>query len=222
VFKDDANEATPILQRALRNLLGAVPTSGLSGSDLRTACGLLSANAEQLLYFDQAGPPLSNCFELARQNGATQSQIEWVRQQTELEAPVTVGATMVANSIMRLCLVTEGRIIADMTFTSRQDVDAIKLEVNNIFADAEEVAADEMDQMSYRGLVELHAGIIAFMVETARPLPVMLQFSFAQSMPTLTMSNRLYYDASRADELRAENKVVHPLFMLPTGQALSS
>jgi hypothetical protein len=36
------------------------------------------------------------------------------------------------------------------------------------------------------------------------------------------MSNRLYYDASRADELRAENKVVHPLFMLPTGQALSS
>jgi hypothetical protein len=104
VFKDDANEATPILQRALRNLLGAVPTSGLSGSDLRTACRLLSANAEQLLYFDQAGPPLSNCFELARQNGATQSQIEWVRQQTELEAPATVGATMVANSIMRLCL----------------------------------------------------------------------------------------------------------------------
>jgi prophage DNA circulation protein len=79
-----------------------------------------------------------------------------------------------------------------------------------------------MDQMSYRGLVELHAGIIAFLVQTARPLPAMLQFSFAQSMPTLTMSNRLYYDASRADELRAENKVVHPLFMLSTGQALSS
>jgi hypothetical protein len=128
VFKYDAEEATPILQRALRNLLGAIPTHGLSGSDLRTACGLLSANAEQLLYFDHAGPPLSNCFELARQNGATQSQIEWVRQQTELEAPVTIGATMIANSIMRLCLVTEGRIIADMTFTSRQDVDAVKLQ----------------------------------------------------------------------------------------------
>jgi len=94
--------------------------------------------------------------------------------------------------------------------------------VNDVFADAEEVAADDMDQMSYRGLVELHANIIAFLVQTARPLPVMLTFAFAQSMPTLTMSNRLYYDASRADELRNENKVVHPLFMLPTGQALSS
>jgi hypothetical protein len=222
VFKDDAQEATPILQRALRNILGAVPTNGLSGSDLRTACGLLHADAEQLLYFDQAGPPLSDCFELARKNGATQSQMEWVRQQTELEAPVTVGATMVANSIMWLCLVTEGRIIADMAFASRQDVDALKLVVNGVFADAEEVAADDMDQMSYRGLVELHANIIAFLVQTARPLPAMLAFSFAASMPTLAMSNRLYYDAGRADELREENKVVHPLFMLPTGQALSS
>jgi len=32
---------------------------------------------------------------------------------------------------------------------------------------------------------------------------------------------RLYSDAGRADELRAENDVVHPAFMRPTGYALS-
>jgi prophage DNA circulation protein len=165
---------------------------------------------------------LSNCFELARANGVNQPQLEWVRAQTELESPVTAGATMIKNSIMRLCLVTEGRVIADMTFTSRQDVENLMAIMNGIFADGEEVAADEMDQMSYRGLVELHAGIIAFLVQMARPLPLMLQFVFASPMPTLVMSNRLYYDASRADQLRDENKIVHPAFCPPQGQALSS
>jgi len=221
MYKNEATEATPILQRALRNLLNAIPSTWLTASDLRTACSLLSVNAEKLLYFDQAGPQLSDCFEKARKIGATLPQIEWVRRQTVMESPVTVGAMMVKNSIMRLCLVTEGRIIADMIFTSRRDVDALMASVNQIFADAEEIAADEMDQMSYRGIVELHANVIFYLVQTARPLPVMLKYSFFSVMSSLMMSNRLYYDASRADELRAENKVVHPLFMPLQGQALS-
>jgi prophage DNA circulation protein len=218
MFKDETKEATPIVQRALLNLLSVTH----AGSDLRTAVGLLYANAAQLIYLDQIGPPLSNCFELARANNITQPQLDWVRQQTELEAPVTIGATMIKESIMRLCLVTEGLVIADMIFVSRSDVEALQKVMNGIFDDAEETAADEMDQMTYRDLVELHAGIIAFLVETARPLPNMLSFVFATPMPTLTMANRLYYDASRADEMRDENKVVHPLFMRPTGRALSS
>jgi prophage DNA circulation protein len=35
------------------------------------------------------------------------------------------------------------------------------------------------------------------------------------------LAYRLYADASRADEIRAENKVVHPAFCPPTGIALS-
>jgi hypothetical protein len=221
MFKDEAVEATPIVQQTLLNLLSVVPPGGVAGSDLRTACGLLRANAAQLIYVDQLGPPLSNCFELARTNGITAPQLEWVRKETEHFSPVTIGATMIKQSIMRLCLVTEGLVIADMTFISRTDVEAVEKIVNLIFEDAEEVAADEMDQMSYRGLVELHAAIIAFLVETARPLPSMLNFSFATAMPTLTMANRLYYDASRADEMRDENHVVHPVFMRGTGRALS-
>jgi hypothetical protein len=222
MFKDETKEATPIVQRALLNLLGVSLTRGTAGSDLRTAVGLLYANAAQLIYLDQLGPPLSDCFELARANNITQPQLDWVRQQTELETPVTVGATMIKESIMRLCLVTEGLVIADMTFVSRSDVEALQAVVNGIFDDAEETAANEMDQMSYRDLIELHAGIIAFLVDTARPLPDMVSFYFATPMPTLVMSNRLYYDASRADEMLDENKVVHPLFMRPIGRALSA
>jgi prophage DNA circulation protein len=221
VQKDDTKEATPIVKRALLNLLAVTVTRGSTGSDLRTAIGLLYAQAEQLIYHDELGPRLSDCFELARAANITQPQLDWVRQQTALEGTVTLGATMIKQSIMRLCLVTEGLVIADMTFISRADVEQLRGQLNLIFGDAEETAADEMDQMTYRGLVELHAAIVAFLVETARPLPSMLDFAFFNPMPTLTMANRLYYDASRADELRYENQVVHPAFMRPTGRALS-
>jgi prophage DNA circulation protein len=222
MLKDETKEATPIVQRALFNLLSVSIARSPAGSDLKTAVGMLHAKAAQLIYTDQLGPPLSQCFELARANNITQPQLDWVRQQTALEAPVSLGATMIKESIMRLCLVTEGLVIAGMTFISRSDVEAFQKVVNGIFNDAEETAADEMDQMTYRTLIELHAGIIAFLVETARPLPDMLNFLFATPMPTLVMSNRLYYDATRADEMRAENNVVHPLFMRPAGRALSA
>jgi prophage DNA circulation protein len=221
VQKNDTKEATPIVKRALLNLLGVSVLRSPTGSDLRTAVGLLYAQAEQLIYYDELGPRLSDCFELARAADITQPQLDWVRQQTALEVTVTLGATMIKQSIMRLCLVTEGLVIADMTFVSRADVEQLRGQLNSIFDDAEETAADEMDQMTYQSLVGLHAAIIAFLVETARPLPSMLDFTFFSPMPTLTMANRLYYDASRADELLYENKVVHPAFMRPSGRALS-
>jgi prophage DNA circulation protein len=36
------------------------------------------------------------------------------------------------------------------------------------------------------------------------------------------MAYKLYQDASRADEIRAENKTVHPAFAQATGIALSA
>ena len=221
MLKDDTKEAAPIVKRALLNLLAVTVARSPGGSALRTAVGLLYAQAEQLIYHDELGPRLSDCFELARANNITQSQLDWVRQQTALEPTVTLGATMIKEAIMRLCLVTEGLVIAAMTFVSRADVEQLRGQLNFIFEDAEETAADNMDQMGYRTLVELHAAIVAFLVETARPLPSMLDFAFFSPMPTLTMANRLYYDGSRADELLYENKVVHPAFMRPTGRALS-
>jgi prophage DNA circulation protein len=220
--KRDTLDAAPILQRGIKALLAAVPNSGSIGASFRTACGALIANAQILVGADLAGPPLQNCFDLAWQCGATQAQLASVRDQTMTETPITVGGAMIQGSIIEMCLASEGRIIADMSFASREDVDALKDEMNLIFAAVEEALADAMDQMSYRAVVELHAAVIQHLIATARPLPRLVQFAFNQPMPTLLTAMRLYSDASRADELRAENKVVHPAFELPTGVALSA
>jgi prophage DNA circulation protein len=220
--KIDAAEAAPIMQHSIATLLASVPTSGRSGASFRTACGQLIANAETLIAADQAGPPLAACFDLARQAGATQPQLASVRNETLAEGPRSVGATMIRDSIVQMCLSAEGYVISNTAFVSREDVDALRDQMNTVFAGVEEAAADAMDQMTFRAVIELHAAIVYYLVQTARPLPRMLSFAFAQPLPTLVMAQRLYADGGRADELRDENKVVHPAFAPPTGMALSA
>jgi prophage DNA circulation protein len=119
-------------------------------------------------------------------------------------------------------LAQEGKIISSMTFTSRQDVDDLLYQIQEPFNTAEEVAADTMDQTDYQAITGLRAAIVNFLVSTARPLPYMLSYQFAKPLPSIVISYRLYGDASRYDEIRQENYVVHPAFCPPTGQALSS
>jgi prophage DNA circulation protein len=218
----DAEEAAPIADRMLLHLLGTVPSKGRAGSDARTAIGDTRANAFKLCIDDAMGPPLDQCFDLARQAGSTTQHLDFVREQIEAEAAITLGGTMIKDAGIRLCLAAQARIVAGMTFVSRQDVNAIKQQLYQPFRDAEEIAADNMDQATFQALVTLHGAVTNHLVATARPLPRMVNFRFHEPLPTLVMAYKLYDDASRCDELRQENKVVHPAFSPMTGLALSA
>lgn len=220
--KSDLAESAAIITRTLKALLGTVPNHGQPGSALRRACGDLVANAAVLLRADEAGEPMAECFDLARLAGTTINGFINARDVTLAEVPATLGGKLTKHSLVQFSLTAEARVIADTTFTSRQDVAKVRERVNEAFAVAEETTADAMDSMSYRALVELHSAIMFYLVETARPLPRLLRFAFAVPLPTLVAAHRLYDDAARADEMRDENKVVHPAFMRPAGLALSA
>ena len=53
-------------------------------------------------------------------------------------------------------------------------------------------------------------------------LPRMVSYTVGAVMPALTLANRIYADAGRADELAAENKIIHPAFCPREGRALSA
>jgi hypothetical protein len=218
----DTKESLPLVDRVLIGLLNLVPMRGKAGLDARRLIGDTRANLETLLRNDAVGPALDQCFDLTRAGGVYQKWFAELRRQIGLEKPVTIGAMLMKNGCIYLCLAMEVQIITDMNFTSRQDVDAIKKIVAVGFNDAEEIAADDMDQMTYRALIEAHSALTFYLTETARPLPRMLNFRFGVAMPSLVMAYKLYQDAGRADELRLENKVVHPAFTPPTGMALSA
>jgi hypothetical protein len=222
MFKADAQEAAGICETVLTLLLAQAPLTGRPGSTLRNVTGMFLANAKALLMADTAGAYLVNIFWYGSQCGITLPQIETVRRVAAAQNPVLEGAIVTRDTLIRLALSTAGTIIAGMQFTSREDVDALRLAVNAAFAPSEEAAADKMDAPSYQALIKLHAAIMRHLIVTARPLPRMLNYHFASPLPTLVQAYRLYDDASRADELRAENGIVHPAFAPANGRALSA
>ena len=224
----EVNEAARIASLAADMLLGTSnEQKGRSGSDLRRACGdiYLTKSDEDFvntyIVNNVIGPKLSNCFMQARVTGATLSEFNRIRETIDAEAVTSLVAVLIKQACICFSLQQMSVVIAGMAFTSREDVDFVRAETNDAFNDAEEVAADEMALAVYRALVSLHAAVTFHLYETARPLPQMLNFQFAATRPTLIQSYRLYADAGRADELRAENKVVHPAFAPRQGRALA-
>lgn len=199
-----------------------VPASGRPGSDARSQIGQTRANLQTLITQDVIGPELDSCFELARLAGAQQKGMAALRQQIEAEQPVTIGATLVRDAGVYFSLAAESRMISDIVFTSRQDAMVVLNSIGASFFDSEEESADSMDQATFQSIIRLHAAVVNFLITTARPLPRMLQYQFAAILPTLVISYRLYDDAGRADEVLAENKVVHPAFCMNVGLALSA
>ena len=212
---DIARVATSMLLQTSNNQLGR------AGSDLRRACGDVAANAEVYITYNQIAPKLAYCFDQARVTGATADEFNRIQEALVAETPVSLMAVLMTQSCIGFSLQQMSLALTAVTFTSREDVDAVVPEINTAFDAAEESAADAMALVPYRTLVALHAATTFFLYDTARPLPQMLDFQFAAIRPTLIQSYRLYADASRADELRDENKVVHPAFAPRLGRALS-
>jgi prophage DNA circulation protein len=195
--------------------------TGRAGSDLRRVCGDMKAYAEDYIVANVIAPKLSDCFQQAQVTGATLDELNRIRTAILAETPASVVGNVIKQACVWYSLQQMATVIAGMTFVSREDVDYVQGELVVAFKDAEEEAADDMVQMVYQGLLSLHASVMFHLYQTAKPLPQMLDFEFFAIQPTLVQSYRLYADASRADELRDENKVVHPAFAPRQGRALS-
>ena len=218
----NVREAADIIRVATSMLLATSNQQiGRAGSDLRRACGDMAANAETYITYNQIAPKLAYCFDQARVTGATLDEFNRIREALVAETPVSLIAVLMTQSCIAFSLQQMSIVLAGTTFISREDVDSIRVEVGDAFRLSEEVAADAMALATYRTLVALHAAVMFHLYQTAQPLPQMLNFQFAAIRPTLIQSYRLYADAGRADELREENKVVHPAFAPRTGRALS-
>jgi prophage DNA circulation protein len=222
MLKADAQEAVPIVTAVLDNILTVSPTQGRRGSDLRTAIGDFKANAFALVQTDAYAQPLANIYNLARLTGINFAQLDGTRAIADATTPQTVGAILVRDSLIMLSLATEARIIVDTTFASRNQVMQTQQVINAAFEPIEEDLADEMDATAFMAMTGLHANLTAFLTDTARPLPRMLNFQFNAVYSTLVQAYRLYADASRADQLLAENGIVHPAFAPRIGKGLSS
>jgi len=216
-------EGAAIIIRTADMLLGtAQDKKGRTGSDMRRACGDMKANAESYIVNNIIGDKLAACFMQTRLAGASLDAFNRIRQGVLTEAPVSLIAQLMKGACLSNALQQMAETVIAIKFTSRNDVDYVRSEISEAFAIAAEAAADEMESEIYRALVGLHAAVTFHLYETARPLPRMLRYEFAAIRPTLVLSHRLYDTAARANELREENKVVHPAFAPRAGRALGA
>ncbi len=213
---------------ALKAVLEALQASGVDaasqeGATLRQLCGALSEDAVGQVQGGTFGTPLRACFAAATAAGATFVGMDRVREAAQAVTVPDLPVQRVAQTAARFALVEMARIVAATTFTSRQDVEATLARVNAAFAPAQDFAAAQFNPVVWRALVASHADVVRDLNARARPLPRIVSYSFGTRMPLLTLANRLFGDAGRADELLAENRdTVHPLFMPPTGRTLSA
>ena len=217
-------EAANIARIAVGYLL-AMPKQqeGRTGSNLRAACNYIRVYAEQLIATsDQFITRFGACFTLALSAGASLIDFENVRRKLTEERPISVLGIAVKQAAIRFCLENEALALNNVAFVSRQDVEKVQLFMREAFAQAIESAADDMEQQVFQTLTALAAAVQFHLYDTARPLPRVVRFQFAQSAPTLIYAYRLYQDAGRADEMRQENKTVHPAFARRSGLALSA
>lgn len=216
-------EGVGILTAMLTALNGVVSGQlGIPGSALFLAIGDLLAAGEADLRVSALGTPLLAVFERATAAGATLAGMNIVLAAMTAQAPAGALGVAVANAGINLALVEQARILSATTFSSSNDVTAAITSSNASFAAAEETVADSGDVGTYQALIALHGAVTRDLVKRSLQLPSLIAYSFPRSIPSLTMAWRLYADSTRADQLVAENKVIHPAFMPAHGVALSA
>ena len=219
---DDVNEAIGVLQASLASLQSAVPSkTGRTGAAFRYACGDLLAQAPTLIPAAALGTPLRSCFDQAVAAGATLNGLVGVRNAVLGLSLSGQPALIVAGICFCLALGSEATILASTTFASSGDALTSLAVFSTAIGVAQDWAIDNHLSAQYQALLALGAAISRDMQARAAPLPRLTTYSFPRGTSSIVLAYRLYGDAGRADELRAENGINHPAFMPASGTALS-
>jgi hypothetical protein len=218
---DEADEVLGIIDRMGPVILSTTITPAPAyGTALRRVVGMMMVDLN-MTHPATFAFAFSVCLDLARLGNATLATMDRVRKAALEEKPLKLPGILMKNAIVRLTLATEARIIAYMTFRSREEVEAIAAAMNKAFNETEEIAADDLDQGTYMALINLHGAVVSHLADRGRQLPRLISYDWRMVMPALRMAQRAYGESSRYQELRDENNVVHPAFMPMEGKMLA-
>jgi len=148
-------ESVAIIVRVLDALLVTASDTGRAGADLRRACGRLKVTADLHLTNNTIAEPLGECFELGRLAGATFKELDYIRRNLLAEEPVALDAVLITQACILFCLENQALIIAATNYKSRQDVEAVQVQMRDAFAQAAEDAADDMQGSTFLAITAL-------------------------------------------------------------------
>jgi hypothetical protein len=213
MIKAERVEGLEISKRLMKALMSFSISNTGAGAGLRSAVGQYLVDFYVLVDSRTHGSALYACFETARGAGATLASMDNVRIAALDEAPQFNLGLMIVNAAVIFSFVEQSQIIAGMEFSSRVQVDVLMDAMSKIIETVKVDKADSFVSSDYQNFVALAALLIQHLSSTERQLPRVVTYNSTVHFPSLTLANRIYADASRSDELIAENKTVHPAFM---------
>lgn len=212
-INSEKKEIVPLVNRLLDNLSLTISSqTGSLGADLRYQIGKIRSSFLIMLADGTFADELLTCFNNIRDVNVKLSSLAVIHNRLFAEKPQGVIASAIVQLAVVLCLTTESRMIVKMEFMSRDDVVLMMKSMKDVFDTARDMAADAINSAVYQQLTYMAGALTNHLASTARPLPRMIKFTLPKNFPAMVLSNRIYYDPDRYEEIIAENKIVHPLF----------
>jgi prophage DNA circulation protein len=141
---------------------------------------------------------------------------------TGLPAAMGTMRDSMAVTARRVALSSLARAAAAYRPVSYQDALALREAVSGAIETEMVAAGDAGDDATYTALRALRVAVVEDLTTRGATLPQMTTMTLPMPLPALTVAQRLYRDASRADEVTAAADVPHPAFLPVTLQVLAA
>jgi hypothetical protein len=209
-------QATTLLQGVCDKLMASLPNVvNPATNTARAALYDLRSNADTYIRGTTLGSELTTVYTAVDAAGASYAGLDaclqFIFSQIGGGTPAPLTA-MVINATLFNTLAAECNAITRLTFTNRDQAQAMLLHVQTIFESAMQIALMSDDPGIYESIIALGGSTANFLANTAMQLPTWIGFNARAAFPSLYLAQRIYQDPSRYAEIEAENGVVHPAF----------
>ena len=213
-YYSQTQEAATVLDTLLNYILMSLPPGQTPQRDYcRRLVTTLRSDPAAAIRGDTLGTDLQAIYVAADAAGATYGGIEAARQYLMTQAgSMSAWVQTVLNSALVMTLAEESQIVTRMTFASQADVQAMIAHMSDAFSQATALGIDDLDVTVYQTLTAMGGAIMNYLASVQLQLPRYMAYRAAAPWPSLYLAQRIYADPTRADEIEAENGVIHPAF----------
>jgi len=213
-YFSQAEDAANMLEGLMNYIIKSVPP-GISDATntLRRLASTLRDHAEEAVRGDTLGTDLAQIYLAADVAGATYAGIEATRQYLMSQiANKSVLTQAIFRSALIMTLALQSKIVGRIAFQTQTQVQNMLIHMRDAFDAAKAIGIDEIDVLVYQAITAMGGAVMNHLATTELQLPRLMAYRTPMPMPSLYLANRIYADASRSDEIEAENGVVNPAF----------
>jgi len=191
-----------------------------TAKDLVTEPGSLASNVlEAMSRLASLAGPASAMLDALERAGKYGAELIPVDETTQARAAQARNRAAQVHIVRRAAALEAAKVSARAAFASYEDAVALRDRVVSLIDDQAESAGELGDDEAFRAMRNLATAVIQDITARGAQLARLTTFTPPATMPALVISDRLYGDTTRADEIIARNRIAHPGFV-PGGRAL--